>query len=294
MSTNISDLENQEEDTKEELKRGKYSKFECEHMISNSHRDPDEVAKEINRSTEAVKNFWVEKGLFIPKSVEDKQEENRLLARLHTLAYWPGLLPCLDDKEIDYYEQNWIAFIKQLNEDVSYSEQIYIKDWLILEIEKKRVLTRERNSIKSIEELKQKVNKLYQGDLSDPNNVILLGNMTTEIAAREQVISQSVSQLEKLNKDIKVISDKLKTDRHTRREKETSSETYWGYVAKLEDENYKKDEEYKALIFKASMEKAKKDLYQLTSFVDQSVDRCVLNSESVLLDDIGENNDETK
>lgn len=267
------------------LKKGNFGHDEMDYMISNSHLPAETVAKGINRSVDAVKNFWISKGLFIEKSIEDKQAENKMLAILHSLAYWPAVVSSFNDEEMAYYEQNWIAFVRQLNEDVSYSEQIYIKDWIILEIEKKRLLAREKESMRSIEDLKAKVSKLYQQDLTDPSVVMQIGNMNTELAAKEAVISQSITALQKLNSDIKYISEKLKTDRTNRREKETSADTYWGYVAKLEEEAYRADESFRAEIYKASMKKAKQELYEYTEFVDQTLDRCILNEHSVELED---------
>lgn len=267
------------------LKKGNFGHDEMDYMINNSHLPAETVAKGINRSPDAVKNFWISKGLFIEKSIEDKQVENKMLAVLHSLAYWPSIVSSFNDEEMAYYEQNWIAFMRQLNEDVSYSEQIYVKDWLVLEIEKKRVLAREKESMRSIQELKEKITKAYSGDLTDPSIVMMIGNMNTELAAKEAVISQSINSLEKLNKDIKYISEKLKTDRTNRREKETSADTYWGYVAKLEEEQFRADEAFRAEIYKASMKKAKNELYEYTPFVDQTLDRCILNEHSVELED---------
>lgn len=267
------------------LKKGNFGHDEMEYMITNSHLPAEKVGAGLNRSADAVKKFWISKGLFIEKSIQDKQADNKMLAVLHSLAYWPSIVSSFNDEEMNYYEQNWIAFIKQLNEDVSYSEQLYIKDWLILEIEKKRLLAREKESMRSIEELKAKVIKLYQQDMTDPSIIMQIGNMNTELAAKEAVISQSITALQKLNSDIKYISEKLKTDRSNRREKETSADTYWGYVAKLEEEIFRADESFRAEVYKASMKKAKQELYEYTPFVDQTLDRCILNEFSVALSD---------
>ncbi len=268
------------------LKKGKFSKAEMDYMVHNSHLPVREVAEYVNRSEEAVTEFWKSKGLYIEKSIGSKAEENRLLAWLHSLAYWSSVVSSFDAEEIVFFEQNWLSLIKQFNEDASYSEHLYIKDWMILEIEKKRVLVSEFQARQRIQELKDKMRVIESKEIQDELDIMTVTNMATELAAREGVIAQSITSLKNLNNDIKYISDKLKADRINRRERQTSASTYWSYIEKLDnDEKFRREEIYKAEVFKAATEKAAKDLMELHPFVDGTLDRCILNAQSVMLDE---------
>jgi hypothetical protein len=93
--------------------------------------------------------------------------------------------------------------------------------------------------------------------------------------------NEHVNQLNTLEKEIKNLSARIKTDRQDRRKVETSADTYWGWVEMLNDEKYRMDESYKAELGRIAQEKAREDLMELTEYVDGTVDYPLLSAETM-------------
>lgn len=245
----------------------------------------EQIAEELNRTPELIKRHLMQKGLYVEKTTDEIEQENRLKMVLYNLAYWPTIINSYDDEEITLYEENWLSIVKQLNEDVTYTEHLYIQDWIILILERHRILTQKKVQMQEMRELKLKIKELETSD--NPEDLQMASGLKNAMAMMEGAKDVHVSNLEKLQKEIKYISAKVKTDRENRRQVETSADTYWGYVALLEDEKYRGDESYKAEIGRIAREKATGDLMELTNYEDGTVDYPLLNADTMDMIDKG-------
>lgn len=246
----------------------------------------EEIAEQLDRTPAVVKKYLLQKGLYMEKTQEELDEEARLKLLLYNLAYWPTIVASYDDEEIQLYENNWLSIIKQLNEDVSYTEHLYIQDWIILILERHRILSKKKESRDEIRALKAEIQKMKAAESDNPMDMAALESAKVTMAMLEGAEDHHISSLEKIQKEIKNISSKVRADRETRRNVENSADTFWGYVAKLEDDaEFHSQESFRAEILRASMEKARNDAYENHEYIDKTVDRCILNHESIELDE---------
>jgi len=260
------------------LKRGKFSTEE-EGIVLENFRTKTfaEIGDMINRSEEAVESYLIKRGLFRKLTPEEEMDKRRLISILHSLSYWSTIVESYDEGEVLYFEDNWADLYRQLNEDVSYSEHLFIKDWLIVELEKRRVLRKERESLEAIKKLKADIQLDIETGGYDPRELAL---KQSDLAAREANTKVYIDSLEKLNKDIRYFTDKIKADRSNRRDKENSSDTYWGYVAMLENEDFRKEENYRADLLRIAAEKEKKKLGEWHQYRDGVLDLPILNTDT--------------
>lgn len=268
------------------LKRGKFSLEEERLMCKYAHnKTHEEIAKMINRTVDAVEGYLIQKGLFIKLTDEQLQDKARCLLVLHHQAFWPEILLILEPDEVTYFENSWFTIYKQLNEDVSPHENMMMKDWFTLEIKKQRMLKEELVNRKRIKELAEEIEDLQVGGGLDPD----IPKLIEEKALREATISNNVKLISELSKQIQGYSEKLKADRKERRDIQQSSDTWWGYLQLIrEDPEFRQSELNKAELGRIAQEKATKDLMELTEYIDGTVDRPLLNDESIQLDEEGE------
>ncbi len=221
-------------------KVGNLSEAERRFIIDNHKKiSMEEIAEELNRTPELIKRHLMQKGLYVEKTTEEIEQENRLKMVLYNLPYWPTVIGAYEDDEIKLYEDNWIAIVKQLNEDVTYTEHLFIQDWLILILTRHRILTRIKDELNLQREMKARVSELETSE--DPEDIIMAKGLRESLSMMQGANDQHVGSLDKLQKEIKYLSGKIKGDRETRRKVETSADTYWGYIALLDDEKYKTD-----------------------------------------------------
>ena len=275
---------------------GPFSKADITFLINAcKNHTIEEMAEHLNRSEESIKNQLLSRGLYKEKTTAQLEEEVIIKQQLWSLAFWESIVNAYDDHEIVYFENNWVSFSKQFNLDMTYTECFHLKSLLQAEIEKNRIQSNQKDTRQRISSIKDKLRKLQiseEAGTLDPVEQMEIIQLKSELALMEGAASGHVSNLEKLGKEIASLTLKLKGDRENRRQVETSADTYWGYVALLQDESYRQDESYKAELGRLAQKKAKDDLQSLTEFVDGTVDYPMLNAETMdKIKEEGENTD---
>lgn len=261
-------------------KLGAISTAEAKYLVEH-HRNMtfEEMAEELNRTPEFCKKYIIDKGLYAEPTKEESEDKARCIRILHDMAFWPGLVAAYENDELIYFENNWYSIYKQLNEDVSYTEHLYIKDWISLEIEKNRLLAKQKEINQSIKQLRKDIELEEKVDPSAAN--IVLQSKKQELAVREASVSQYIPMLEKLNKDIKNYANGIKANRDQRRQVENSADTYWGYVAMLDDEKFRSKEGHRAELGKLAQQKSLELLSGWHEYHDATVDIPILNADTL-------------
>lgn len=264
---------------------GPFSKAEITFLINScKNHTIEEMAEHLNRSEDSIKKQLLSRGLYKEKTTAELEEEVIIKQQLWSLAFWESIVNAYDDHEIVYFENNWVLFSKQFNLDMTYTECFHLKSLIQAEIEKNRIQSNQKDTRQRISSIKDTLRKLEiskEAGTLDPMEQMEIVQYKSELALMEGAASGHVSNLDKLGKEIQELSKKLKGDRETRRQVETSADTYWGYVALLQDESYRQDETYKAELGRLAQKKAKDDLQSLTPFVDGTVDYPMLNAETM-------------
>lgn len=264
---------------------GPFSKAEITFLVNNcKNHTIEEMAEHLNRSEDSIKKQLLSRGLYKEKTTAQLEEELVIKQNLWSLAFWEAVVNAYDDHEITYFENNWVSFCKQFNLDMTYTECFHLKSLLQADIEKNRIQANQKDTRVRISEIKDKLRVLKiaeeAGTLSPPEQMELV-QLKSELALMEGAASGHVTNLEKLGKEIAELTKKLKGDRENRRQVETSADTYWGWVALIQEESYRQDESYKAELGRLAQKSAKEKLMELTDFLDNTVDHCILNAETM-------------
>ena len=273
------------------LKRGKYSKGEAEFVIKNAlTMSARQIAKQLGRDVISVENLMKKRNL---KSVNTEEEENelkRLQGVLHTSPHWNKILLALTEKEIPMFESDWVQVIKQFGEDVWYTEELYIVDWLLLNIKKYRTYKLEKEALQQIENTEDLLEFEYEQHEEDRDKS-LVKQLEQELALQKAALSQHTTALKSILERIEKISEKLKANREERRDVKVSDDTYWGYIKMLEDEEFRKKESRQAQLMSLAEQKAREKLYEYHQYADGELDIPLLTPEIVIRKHEEEQND---
>ena len=276
------------------LKRGKYHKTEEQFIIDNVHNmSVEEMADKLGRNTNSVENFIKKKKLKTIVTQEEHEDIQRLLGLLHESEHWEKIKLAITDKEIKFFEKDWISIVKQFGEDIWYTEEKYIVDWLLLDIKKYRTLRLEKEALQEIECAEKELLKEYAKDVED-RDVNLISRLEQQKAIQESALNQHTVGLAKILEKIEKISDKLKANREERRDVKANEETYWGYIQMLEDEKYRKQESRQAQLMKMAQDKVREKLYDYHKYDDGEVDIPLLTPEIALRKKKEEKDERTK
>tara|TARA_R110002110_G_scaffold198675_4_gene409093 strand:+ start:12192 stop:13013 length:822 start_codon:yes stop_codon:yes gene_type:complete len=259
-------------------KRGKLSNEETEYIVKNVHdMETEDIALAINRTEDTVKAYIRKKNLVVVKSQEEEDDRDRLKSLLLDKAYWPELAATLFENEIEYFIENWISVVLQFGEDISHTEELFLQEWLVLNILQIRGLQTYKEHLGEINKLREQLEIDYKAG-EDP---MIISSREQQLAMARSSINQHSQAHEKLVNQKKYIADKLKATREDRRDVKANADTYWGYNQLLDDEKFRKQESREAELMKMAQEKALHDYGQYHTYVDKTLDVPFLTPETM-------------
>ncbi len=273
------------------LRRGPFSKDDSNFVIQNYHHlSIEEIASEIQRDPETVQQHIRKKGLTVIKTQDEQDTHERLRVTLQAKPYWIELEKTLFEDEITYFQENWINFIIDLSEDISFAEELILADWIITRILHLRSMQAQKAALDEIMRIERELNHMRLEDMTDSSNIAQISACETQLAMSKSSVNQITANADKLFTQAEKMHKSLKTDRKERRDIKTTADTYWEYVAKLDNEQFLQDEGRNAEIMKLAAQKAKKRLMENYEFDDGEVSSVLLSDDSVLQDE-GEDED---
>ncbi len=273
------------------LKRGPFSRDDSNFVIENYHHlTIEEIASQIERDPDTVQQHIRKKGLTVVKTQEERDAHERLRVTLLDKPYWIELEKTLFEDEIKYFQENWINFIVDLSEDISFAEELILADWIITRILHLRSMQSQKAALEEILRIERELNHMRLEDVTDPSIIAQIAAGETQLAMAKSSVNQITSNADKLFTQAEKMHKSLKTDRQDRRDIKTTADTYWGYVAKLDNEEFLRAEGRKAEIMKLAAKRAKNRLMENYEFDDGEVSSVLLSDDSVLQEE-GEDED---
>lgn len=266
----------------QQKKRGKLSKDEEQFILNNVHEmDVDKIAATLNRTKDPVLRYIKENNLIS----QNKMEENdvaRLKKLLHSRPYWREMQSQLSvaGNEIEYFEDGWINMMQQFREDVLYSEELQIKQWMILEILMNRSMKERRKHQEEADRLQTIINEEY--DKPDENrDKMYIANLEAQLTFCRGAITNYTNEHTKLLGEVKVIAKSLKANRDERIKRiEDGKSTFQGLLRMLEDEDQRLRMGDDAELMRLAKNAAVKRLSQLHTYEDGKVDQPFLTPET--------------
>ena len=264
------------------LKRGKLSLVEAETIRENvGSKTISQIAAMINRSDEFVQKFCRENKLTYKDMSEDVYDDTVLAAKLAEKPYWFEVEQQLTDQELNYFTATWVRMMKQFKEDILYSEELQVKQWITLEIMGNRVMRERKSAIEQIDRLQKTLNDEYNKP-DELREAQLIMGMETELSALRNALSTHTTEHLKILAEIQKIQTQLKAARTDRIKKvEDSKSSFAGFLRALENEEIRTKVGEDAEIMKMAKEHVKKQLSEFHKFEDGYVDQPFLTPETV-------------
>lgn len=263
-------------------KRGKLSKDEEQFILNNVHdMEIDKIAETLNRTKDPIIRYIKENNLISSNKLEEN-DVVRLRRLLHSRPYWREIKSQLSESghEIEYFEDGWINMMLQFRENVLYSEELQIKQWMILEILMNRSMKERKRHQEESDRLQTIINEEY--DKSEENrDKMYIANLESQLTFCRGAITNYTNEHTKLLGEIKFISKSLKANRDERIQRiEDGKSTLQGLLRLLEDEDVRFGMGDDAELMRLAKNASKARLSQLHVYEDGKVDQPLLTAET--------------
>ena len=271
------------------MKRGKFSLAEEQYIRDHVYdKTPVEMGAVLDRDPKTIEKSMKRNDMAPLSRVDVDREVVGLRNKLYHKSYWKEVKAQLTEEETDYFEENWINFMQQFNEDILYSEEMEMKEWIILEILKNRSMKDRMKHIEEAEKLEERRNALLENDRQSGDNKFgdIIQALTDQILSiRNSVTAYSAEHIRFLGKSSDIARN-LKAIRSERIKRiEDGKSTFAGYTKMLENEQERRQVGAEMEIMRHAKDAAKTQLAQLHTYVDGTVDRPFLTPEIVLEND---------
>ena len=263
------------------LKIGKSSKKEKQFIIQNANlMSVKDIANRLRRSEAFVKKIIAENDIE-PNNLEFADDDVvKLRTLLYSRTYWAEVKKQLNNTELDMFEDTWIRMMQQFNMDVVYSEELQIKQWIMIEILINRVMRRRAEFIKEEEKMQRKLASQIKLPKNDRDKV-LIKKIDLKLKYSKSSLSSFNTDHTRLLAEQKKISQDLKATRDKRVERIEDSKTTWtGLLKLLEDEKFRKDIGEEIEIFRMAMDKKEQELSEFHNYADDTQDLPLYNLET--------------
>lgn len=267
-------------------KRGKLSREEMDFIHQNiSTLDISQIAIQLNRSEATVQKYAKAHNLTYKGMSEEKYDDTILLNKLEERPYYDEVLKQFTDEELNYFRITWVRIIKQFREDVLYTEELEIKQWITLDILANRCMKDRKHQIEQVDRLQKLLDDLYDVpvEMRDMEQITAL---ETELAMVRNAIGSYTTEHAKILDKIKDITKSLKAARDQRIKRIEDSKSSWaGFIRALEDEELRARVGEDAEIMVMAKEAAKERLSKYHTYEDGGVDQPFLVPEGVIDED---------
>lgn len=279
------------EEEKPKGKRGALSTAEMQYIDSWADKKSlEDISTEIGKSIKTIRKYAYAKNLVVKEDAKfntgDIYKEKRARDILRHRAYFPELKMQFTPEELKQFEDLWIKMYVQFNEDIQTTEDLQMKKYITLEIMKDRFGKQVLNCLLEIEKLQKQIDEEYA--LGTSRNKMEIRELSTLLERHQaQQIQLAKNQRETMSEQ-KDVESKLKASRDQRVKGHLDANENFMSALRLIHENPEvRDNIGRHIeIMRLAQEKEKEKLFSLHTYLDKSVDRLILNKDS-----IGENND---
>jgi hypothetical protein len=265
-----------------ERKRGKLSAEEEALIRQNVELLPaQKIAMMINRTEETVQKF-IRQNSLISSSMDDKEATKvALRAKLHTRDYWLEVLKQFSESELEFFESLWTELMIQFREDVLFSEELELKQYITLEIFINRNVEEQKRARLDVERIQKELDKEYAKPGED-RDMPLINNLEGQLSFARTAIPAYASEYVKLLDKRGAVTNSLKATRDQRVKKIEDSKSSWaGFIKALDDEAFRERIGDDAELNKIARDAAEERLAEYHTFVDGKIDRPLLNADTI-------------
>lgn len=267
------------------LRRGKLTDQEQTFIRENLAKcSPKQIALHLNRTEKAILDHIQENGLQGATKLvtETVDEDFDLRTRLKSRPYYNEVCKYLNKEELEYFTECWLKTIKQLREDVLYSEEQQIKHLIVLDIMANRVLIDRRKSEEQIETMERML-RAEQIKPIGAQDTSLMAQLESDISMIRNSMSNFTKEHLDLLKQHDNINKALKMARNERVKKiEDSKTSFSGFLKALEDIDIRIKIGEEAELGRLAQEAATDRLSSYHTFADGFIDQPLLTPENAM------------
>lgn len=267
-------------------KRGALSTEEENYIKDNIEKIPiTDIAIALNRTKKTIEKFCSKKNLTYSGMSEETYDHTLLRARLEERPYWKEVKKQFNDEELEYFTITWIEIMKQFREDILYTEEMQLKQWITLDIMGNKVLQERMKSLDQIVRLEEMLNAEWQVG-EELRDVETITRLESELAMLRNSQSAYTTEHTKILDKIEKIQRDLKAARIDRVKKiEDSKTSFSGFLKALDDETLRQEVGEDMEINKMAKDKAIKQLSEYHKYEDGQVDQPFLSTDTLKEDD---------
>lgn len=262
-------------------KRGALSTEDKNYIQRNVHEmTVQEIADNLNRSINPVEKYIQQNNLHIHNKEEEK-ELAILEKKLTIKPYWPEVKAQLTKNELAYFISTWSNLYMQFREDVTYSEELSIKQLIVIEILMDRSMKERRVHQEDLERIQKSLDEEYAKSVEVRDKDMII-SLETQVAFSRTAISAFTKEHTTLLNERKFLDKSLKATRDERIKRlEDGNTSFTGILRMLEDERLRERLGKEAELMRMAKDKAKEDLSEWHQYADDTVDRPFLSPETV-------------
>jgi hypothetical protein len=263
-------------------KRGKLSNPEMDYIeVKHNSESIEDIAIRLNRTPETIQRYLENKGLVSNADSPDIYAKNLLKNKLAARTYYKEAQKQFSPDEMRYFEENWVELFLQFKEDVLFSEEIVIKDWLTLDILMGRALKERKKCETLIEEVETEYMKEFvKGDGIRDND--LLSQLEVRKGNLETSLTNYTKDHTNLLKEVKHMVESLKANRNERIKRIEDSKTSWiGFLRAMQDPTFRMSIAEEIELVRISKDISQRDLSKQHMYADGKIDHPFLTPELV-------------
>jgi len=269
----------------EEHKRGALSTKEMEFIRANvGVMEPAVIAAHLNRNPEPIIRYIARNRVgktFEEIKGEAEKTEQQIFTQLKSKSFYKNLKEQLSIAELDYFADHWVSLVLQFNGDLAASEEMELKELLILEILKNRETASEYGRMQLLDSLQSQIRDEMKKPLGVRDQE-LIGNLSSQASSIKVASSAYIKNF----KDLCDRAEKMRKALHASRQDrvkhlENAKVDFVAFLRLLEEHGEKIKVGKEMEIIRASKEKEQRRLASLHTFSDGKVDRPILSAETL-------------
>lgn len=238
-------------------------------------KDDKQLALELDRTVDFVVKYRKSK-----PHTDTTDEEDQIIAKLHNIYFWKEIKTQLSSEELRSFEARWVALNRQF-QDILPTDQMQMKDLITLEILVNRVLTEKHSVVSTISRLEKQLKREEEKAIEFQDTNLML-NIETQLNAAMASQNARTTEHMKLQEKKDAKFKDLKATRDQRfKQLEDSRKSFFDLMKILDEKDSREKEGRQIELMKLSAQQKKDDLAEYTEYDDGTVDRPLLNTDTV-------------
>lgn len=262
-----------------ELKKGALSLQEMNYIRQNCFDlSIDEIAKELARRPDPIRRFIEKENL----KARDLTTHEHLLGTLKSRYYHKELLQQFDQDEMMFFEQQWVDYFHQFNEDVIHTEEMQIIEVIRTEILLNRNMKSKKQATEDINVLRRLIDIERDKAPEDQDTQALsiyLTQLGSLMGSQSSYVREYTDLLQKKQQHMK---DLKGTREQRKRVADDAKTNFTLWLRETETPEFKRMVGSEIIINSIAADKVRKKLSEYHRFEDGEYDQPLFNSENII------------